>query len=75
MFFKQYCCCHRGHEAEDVPEGSLEFGGYLIVRLYDTVVPGRKPLAGDSLQKKKKKKGQKKVENGVCLAKTKEGSP
>lgn len=38
-----------------MPEGSLKFGDYSVVRLYNIVVPGRKTLAGDSLQKKKKK--------------------
>ena len=37
----------------------MQFGGYLIVRLYDILLPGRKPLAGDPLQQKKQKKVEK----------------
>lgn len=42
-----------------MPEYSLQFGGYLIVRLYDIVLLGRKSLAGDPLQQKKQKKVEK----------------
>lgn len=53
-----------------MPEYSLQFGGYLIVRLYDIVLLGRKSLAGDPLQQKKAEKSGKAT---VCLAKAKEG--
>lgn len=50
-----------------MPECSLQFGGYLIVGLYDIILPGRKPLAGDILQQKKKKKGRKKWNRNILF--------
>ena len=53
------------HEAERVPECPLQFGGYLVVRLCDIILPGRKPLEAA----KKAEKGRKAT---VCSAEAKE---